>query len=92
MDEGDPPQLRQLLVLLLKIIDEVKCKTTIRKLKRMLFGPTSETRHLEPEVAASFATPNDESGPATARAAASADELWSLTGPQPRRPGRGRNR
>jgi hypothetical protein len=45
LDEREGPRLRQLLALLLTLIDEVESKqTTIHKLERMLFGPSSEAR------------------------------------------------
>ena len=89
VDDRDAPRLRQLLVLLLKLIDEVESKTTtICKLERMLFGPKSEARHREPDEHASSAAPNDESSHAPV--AASVSEPSPSTEPPPRRPGHGR--
>jgi hypothetical protein len=92
VDERDAPRLRQLLVLLLKLIDEVESKTsTIHKLERMLFGPTSESRHRESDEHASSAAPDDASGPAPEADTAGPDaEPSPSTGPRPRRPGHGR--
>jgi transposase len=65
LGECDGPCLRQLLALLLKLIDEVELKkTTIHKLERMLFGPSSETRLHEPTTE-SPSSPREQAEPET---------------------------
>src|SRR5215207_1205945 len=86
LDECDGPRLRRLLVLLLKLVDEVESKqTTIRKLEGMLFGPSSEARPRD--ATDENPVPPDEGSAPTPTSASVAPPDVAATDPKPARPG-----